>query len=119
MAIRKLEKPEWGPYLGTLSKALTGRRVEIEVDSLRLGSQVEAEWLPLLGITYDARSDALDIALDGLGHAVRKPRALFVDQDLLRVDSLEVIDGEGERSIVKFREPLLLPSRTRPSGPAF
>lgn len=118
MAIRKLEKTEWGPFLGTLSQTLTGQRVEIEVDSLRLGSQVEAEWLPMLGITYEAKSDALDIALDGLDHVVRKPKAIYVDQDSLGVSSLEVIDGDDEQSIVRFREPVLLPSRTRPSGPA-
>ena len=118
MATRKLEKTEWGPYLAALSKTLTGQRAEIEVDSLRLGSQVEADWLPLLGITYDARGDAIDIALDGLDHVVLKPAAIYVDQDPLRVSSLEVIDGDDERSIVKFREPLLLPSRTRPAGPA-
>ena len=42
------------------------RRAEIEVASLDLGDQIEAEWLPLLGITYDDKDDVLEIALEEL-----------------------------------------------------
>jgi hypothetical protein len=36
-----------------LSQGLVGAQAEIEVASLDLGDQIEAEWLPLLGITYE------------------------------------------------------------------
>ena len=42
--------------------------------SLDLGDQTQAEWLPLLGISYDPRDDVVDIALDGLDHMIHKPR---------------------------------------------
>ncbi len=48
------------------SAGLTGMRAEIEVASLTLGDEIQAEWLPLVGIAYDAKDDALEIALDGL-----------------------------------------------------
>jgi hypothetical protein len=49
------------------------------VASLDLGDQTQAEWLPLLGITYDPRDDVVDIALDGLDHMIRKPRETTKD----------------------------------------
>jgi Family of unknown function (DUF5335) len=39
-------------------------RAEIEVASLALGDQVEAEWLPLLGIAYDPKDDLVQVALE-------------------------------------------------------
>jgi hypothetical protein len=37
------------------SKMLEPKQVEIEVAGLALGDQIEAEWLPLIGIVYDQR----------------------------------------------------------------
>ena len=34
-----------------VSKLLEAKEAEIEVASLKLGDQVEAEWLPLIGIS--------------------------------------------------------------------
>jgi Family of unknown function (DUF5335) len=48
---RKLDKSQWRTFFDRLSKTLEGKQAEIEVASLSLGDQVEAEWLPLHGIT--------------------------------------------------------------------
>ena len=63
MAIRKLGKAEWQRYFDRISKAVIGKRAEIEIASLALGDQIEAEWLPLIGIAYDRKDDILEIAL--------------------------------------------------------
>lgn len=108
MAIARLEKEEWQAYFDTVSKVLVGRRAEVEVDALSLGSQIEAEWLQLLGISYDPRNDVLEIALDGLKHLVERPREIYVDRDALALTSFEVVAGDDVRLIVKLREPLML-----------
>src|ERR1700731_605966 len=74
MTIRRLEKPEWRPFFDTMSRILEAKVAEVEVASLDLGDRTQAEWLPLIGITYDPRDDAVEIALDGLDHMIRKPR---------------------------------------------
>ena len=51
MTARKLDKSQWRTFLDRLSKTLEGKQAEIEVASLSLADQVEAEWLPLHGIT--------------------------------------------------------------------
>lgn len=111
MATRKLDKAEWNPLLARVSKSLVGKRAEIEVASLKLGDQVEAEWLPILGIAYDPKDDIVEIALDGVDHLISDPQEVWVDigpAGLLV--SLEVIGGDGTRQIVMLRDPLMLPA---------
>jgi hypothetical protein len=109
MAVRKLEKPEWRPFLDVMSKLLEAKDAEIEVASLRLGDQIEAEWLPLLGISYDPRDDVLDIALDGFDHIIRKPREIYLDNGGNELMSLEIVDADGVGQIVKLKDRLMLP----------
>lgn len=109
MALSKLEKQKWQAYFDHMSRVLDGKRVEIEVDALAIGSQIEAEWLPLLGITYDPKDDIVEVALEGLDHMIHKPRDVFVDQNAVDLSSVEVIDNEDFRHIIKLRDPLMLP----------
>ena|SRR5579872_5266573 len=110
MTIRKLEKAEWQPFFDFLSKLLESKRAEVEVASLNLGDQTEAEWLPLLGISYDHRDDLVDVALDGVDHMIRKPREIYLDNGAAEMTSIEIVDAEGIRQIVKLKDPLLLPA---------
>jgi hypothetical protein len=110
MATRKLDKAQWRAFFDLVSTGLLGMRAEIEVDSLEIGAQVEAEWLPVLGITYDPKDDVLEIALEGVDHLIHKPREIHVDEGIGGLESLLVVDGDGVRQIVKLREPLMLPS---------
>jgi hypothetical protein len=59
MTTRKLDKKQWREFFDGISKILEEKQAEIEVGSLSLGNQVEAEWLPLLGIAYDPNNARL------------------------------------------------------------
>jgi hypothetical protein len=109
MTTRKLEKKQWNTFFDHVSKMLEGKQAEIEVASLALGDQVEAEWLPLHGITYDPRDDLVEVALEGLDHMIAKPRDIYVQDGTGGLASLEVIDSDGTKQIVKFRDQLALP----------
>ena len=109
MAISKLEKDVWHPYFDNMAHLLEGKRVDIEIDALAIGSQQEASWLPLLGIVYDYRNDLLEVALEGLDHLIYHPSEIFVDQNGVELLSMEVIDADAVRHIIKLRDPLMLP----------
>lgn len=108
MAAERIEKPEWQAFYDTLSKSLVGLRAEIDAASLALGAQIQAEWLPLLGITYDPRADLVEIALEGLDHMIRKPREMYADSGNGALLSFQIIDADGVSQIISLREPLML-----------
>ncbi len=109
MTAQKLDKKEWKPFFEGVSKVLPAKEAEIEVLSLNIGDQVEAEWLRLLGLTYDPKDDLLDVALDGLDHLIQKPREIYVEDGGVGLASLAVVDAEGARHIIKLRDPMALP----------
>jgi hypothetical protein len=109
MALTKLEKSTWQAYFDNVSKILGGKEAEVEISSLNLGDQIEAEWLPLMGLVYDPKSDVVEILMEGLDHLIHKPSEIFIDHDAVRLVSLEVIDADDVRQIIRLRDPLMLP----------
>src|SRR4051812_17585470 len=105
MTTRKLDKTQWRTFFDRLSTTLEGKQAEIEIASLRLGDQLEADWLPLLGIAYDPNDDIVEVALEGL-----EPRELYVEEGPGGLTALEIIDADDVKQIVKLRDPLMLPS---------
>ena len=79
--------------------------------SLDLGDHIVAEWIPLLGITYDSRDDLLDVALDRSNHMIRHPRDIVVEETSAGLTNVAVIDEDGARHVVRLK-PLKLPSTT-------
>ena len=110
MAIAHLEQAEWGNFFGRLSLLLAGKRAEIEVDHISIGTQISARSLPVLGIAYDPKNDVIEIALDGVDHIVRNPRNIYVDEMPGLLVSLQIVDRDGVQQIVLLREPLMLPA---------
>ncbi|MDC8760147.1 DUF5335 domain-containing protein [Janthinobacterium fluminis] len=108
MTIAKIDKPNWHDYFGRISKTLVGKNAELEVDALEIGSQLEADWVPLLGIVYDPASDILAVMVEGLDHMIRHPQTLYVDMLGSELLSMEVNDADHFRHIIKLRDPLLL-----------
>ena len=115
---KQLEKSQWRTYFDRMSKALVGKRAEIEVASLKLGDQIQAEWLPLLGISYDPKDDIIEIALEGVDHLIPKPREVYVEENGLKLSSLEVIDAEGTHQIIVLKDPMMLPAPAQSTAKA-
>ena len=113
MATRKLDKKEWRSFFDRFSTTLEGKQAEIEVVSLRLGDQVQAHWLPLLGIAYDPHDDIVEVALEGLDHLISKPREIYVEDGAEGIVALEIVDADDEHQIVRLRDPIALPSPAR------
>jgi len=100
----KLERNTWKSYFDNVSRLLDGKRVEIEVASLAIGSQIAAEWLPALGVTYDEQADLLAIMAEGLDHMIRHPREVFVQTEGDELQTISVTDDDGAIQIIRFRE---------------
>ena len=76
-----------------------------------LGDQIEAEWVPLIGVTYDEKDDLIEVALEDLDHLIRSPRKLFIDYAVGGiVAAIEIVDADGNQQIVRLKDPLALPA---------
>lgn len=109
MTVRQLARDDWHPFLEELTRSVRGRQTRVEVASADLGDQRLVENVPLLGLSYDTRGDILEIEFESIGHRVVNPSALFVDQAPSGMIGLEVIGKDGDRTIMRLSEPLLLP----------
>jgi uncharacterized protein DUF5335 len=110
MALEQLDKAKWQPFFDGVSRTAASKRVDVEIASLKLGDQVQAKSLPLLGMVYDPKDDIVEIALEGLDHIIHAPRAIYIDRAAASVNSIEIVDADDERQIVQLRDPVMLPS---------
>ena len=118
MATEQIDRARWAPFFDNVTTSLIGKQAEIEVASLDLGDQIEAEWAPLIGITYDRKDDLIEIALEELDHLIRTPREVFVDFGAGGIVAIVSADGVGNRQIVRLKDPLALPAPSAASREA-
>jgi len=114
MATVKLDKGTWQTYFDRVSKLVVGKQAEIEVASLNIGDQIEAEWLPLLGVSYDPKNDLVEVLVEGLDHLIHNPREVYVDQGPTGMTSMLVVDDADVRQIIRLRDPIMLPYAPSP-----
>ena len=110
MSVHQVDTSHWKAFFDTLTRTLVGKRAEVEVASLDLGDQIEAEWAPLIGIVYDPQSDLIEVALEGVDHLILEPRLVYVDYHVGGLIGLEVIDADDARQIIRLKDPLALPA---------
>jgi hypothetical protein len=104
-----VDKSNWRAAADLLSKAIHGQPARVEVISEDLGDQIEAEWAPLLGVTYDPKDDLFEVQLQGVDHLISHPRSFAVRERDGLAESLAVVDGDGTEHIVQLRDPIALP----------
>lgn len=104
-----VEKGDWQATADQLSRAIHGQAARLEIVASALGDQVEVEWAPLHGITYDPKDDLFEIQLEGVDHLVRHPRQFAIEERAGRAHSLAVVDDAGTEHILQLREPIPLP----------
>lgn len=107
MAIQKLERDQWATYFDTFSRDFIRSKrsdyAQIRVLSTEDGAQPETSWLPLIGLTYDAKSDLLDVSVENMDHLVYQPEEIYVDEEDGVISSLEVVRKDGTKEIIELR----------------
>lgn len=110
MNTRHIKKEEWKSFFDAVSKTggLDQKSAEIEVISLNLGDQIAAEWVPMLGIVYEPRSNILEVGLEGLNHMIHRPKTIHVEERGVELLSINVTDEDEVQHIIRLRDPLVL-----------
>jgi hypothetical protein len=109
MATVNIDRGRWRAYFDDMARVTRGNQVYVETGALHLGQQAGAEWLPLTGITYDPKSDVLDVITDPIDHMIHHPSAISVDYDSQGLHNVAVIDSEGNQQVIRLKEPMPLP----------
>ena len=107
---RQIPKAEWQAYFDSVSETLAGTPAQLEVASLGLADQLEAEWVELEGIAYDPSDDHIEFILQDLDHVIDKPREIWVDETPTSLLGLKVVDAEGLGHILLLQTPMMLPT---------
>lgn len=108
MKTREVGKENWQGFFDQTSRVLKGKLIQIEVDSLEIGAQIEVNMLSLNGLTYDRKDKALIVSTDEIEHVIPAVQQIFVTEGREGMDSLEVRSADGRIEIIKFSEPLAL-----------
>src|SRR5437762_3513740 len=87
---------------GGRGRAILPRATEAEITVLEpdAGAQVETEWRPLLGITYDHKDNILEIAVEHHDHLITNPDEIYVEESGEGMpSSMEVVAGQTKHII--------------------
>lgn len=104
-----LERDKWADALARLWKQLDGKKVQVEVEALKLGDQIEAEHVPLKGLSYDPRDNVVQVWVGEIDHLIHRPEKIIVvlDDDGKLV-GIDITDAEGEQHLITPQEPVAI-----------
>lgn len=109
----KIDRADWKAICDRLSTHIdTASKGKIEVAASGMSDQVEADWAPLLGVTYDERENTFEFAMDGVDHFIDSPKDLIVQGSMSHVKALVVTTNDMEGHRMKFKEPIDLSDLT-------
>ena len=108
MTSRILARSEWHFFFDRMANALRGKRAQVEITGLRLGDQIQAKSVPLVGITFDPKGELLEIAMEGLDHLIHKPASIAILEGVDGLRGLEIVDSDQHRQIITLTSPLRL-----------
>ena len=102
---KQIPRSEWKSYFERFSKQHLNDQVPeavtIEVLSPAIGDQFEARAAPLLGFTYDPKSNAFQVLLEDADHLVYDPKAIWViETEDGGLSTLEIVGQDGTQEII-------------------
>lgn len=106
MTLTQLAKPQWRSFFEELSPSLRANVVEVEASGLGLGAKIAGDWARLAALSYNGENDILEISVHGADLAIHRPAQIHVRRDNAWLQSVEILDSEGKRAFVIFKEPL-------------
>src|SRR5262249_6249672 len=118
---KQIPREEWTDYFDRFTREhLAGEQreaVTIEVMSPDIGDQVEAEIAHLAGLSYDPRSQALEVWVEEqLDHLAYYPTEVWViEEDGGFLSAVEVVRSDGTKEVLRIqRSGLPVPIEVEP-----
>ncbi len=114
-ATKRIPREQWASFFDRFTRAhLRDERPEaatVEILSPDPGDQVEAEAARLLGVSYDPKSEALEVLLENVDHLVFHPKEIWVvEEDDGFLPAIGLVRDDGTKELLSLR-------RTGPPAP--
>jgi hypothetical protein len=111
---KQIPRGQWKDYFDGFTRRFLRddqpESVRLEIVSAALGDQVEAQTARLYGVSYDSRSQALEVLLGDMDHLVFHPKEIWVEEaEDGFLPSIQITRDEGIKEILTVR-------RVTPSG---
>ncbi len=103
-----LDKSTWQDELIRLWRKMDGKDVQIEVEALNLGDQIEADFVPLKGLSYDPKDDVVQVWTGELDHMIQHPKSIELAVEGGRLLSIHITDADGEVHLIKPESAVLV-----------
>ena len=105
---KQLARTEWNAYFDRFTREqLQGEApgaATIEVVSPTLGDQFQLSAVRLLGLTYDPKSDALEVLLENVDHLIFRPTEIWVmEGEPGFISTLEIVQSDGTKELIYVR----------------
>jgi hypothetical protein len=105
---KQIPREQWGAYFDRFTRQHLQRGVpeeaNLELVSPTLGDQIEGEGATLLGLTWDPKSEAFEVLLEGVDRMHFHPSEIWVVEDRDGfLTAVELVDEDGEREILRLR----------------
>ena len=104
----QIDRDDFEKYFDDISKFITNQQIELGVFGLDIGDQIESEWAPLDGISYEPKTDTLFVHTKYVDHAILGPQQIIVAETNSRIHAISVKDADRRSHILQFRSPLML-----------
>jgi hypothetical protein len=108
---KQIPRDEWERYFDLFTQRHlrddgAPKAATIELLSPRLGDQLEAVVVPLIGFSYDPRNEAFEVLLADRDHFIYAPEEIWVveeDGGDGFLSTLELVQHDGARDIIYVR----------------
>lgn len=108
MHSKEISQTDWQAYFNKVTKSLANRAASVEVTGFNVGDEMLAKGIMLQGLSYDAKNNLMEVSSEKFHHLIHSPKRIFVSNEGGNIDSVEIIDGEETRHIIRFLHPLPL-----------
>lgn len=117
MAYRRLEPAAWKPYFTDMAKRLHASHVDVRVDALDLGDQLEVDHAALQGLDYDSRDGCIELSFEHLDHRICDIGEIWVDEREGQLHAMCVTRRDGRLEVVEFEPVMEIAARPRRGAP--
>lgn len=106
MVTTRIPRDDWQGYFDRVTHSLRGVQSTIEVSSPSFGDQIEADSTRLYGITFDPKSDVLEVATEAIDHMIPAPTEIEVQMDGVLLRAINVSCESDRKEVIHLIHPL-------------